>query len=225
MMYSSPTRRAGGAQAGHVGAGPGLAHAERGDAVTGDGGAQELFLLLARADVVDDRRGHVRLDQEAHGDARRVVARELLGLDDAHPEVAAAAAELLAEVRADDAAVAGPLEHLVGEQLRLLPRVGVRSELLLGEVADLLAKELVLFGEGIENHSCSPVARRREALGALNECAFIFYSVRGGVASPFPQTRKSPGSVGGQGSRARVRAASAAVGQRSMVSAPGPLSS
>ena len=65
------------------------------------------------------------------------------------PVVAAGAAVLLGVVRAEDPELARALEDLVREDLGLLPLVGVRSELLLGELADGLAKLLVLFGERV----------------------------------------------------------------------------
>ena len=56
---------------------------------------------------------------------------------------------LLGVVGAEDAELAGPLEHPVGEQLVALPLVGVGRELLLGERADRLAEPLVLFAEAL----------------------------------------------------------------------------
>ena len=60
--------------------------------------------------------------------------RQLLGLRDAEPVVAARAAVLLGVVRAEDAELTRALEDLVREELGLLPLVGVGSELLLGEL-------------------------------------------------------------------------------------------
>src|SRR5690606_18120435 len=112
------------ADARHVRARAGLAHAERGDAIAGERGPEELLLLLPRAELVDARRRHVALDEEAHRDARGLAADELFALHDAEPVVAAAAADVLRVVRARDAELAGLLEHPVGEVLVPLPLVG-----------------------------------------------------------------------------------------------------
>ena len=60
--------------------------------------------------------------------------------------VAALAAVLLGLVEAEEAELAHPLEHPVGER-RLLPLLGVRLELLDHEAADRLPQLLVLVGE------------------------------------------------------------------------------
>ena len=78
--------------AGDVAAGVGLAHAERDDLLAAERRLEELLDLLLRAEVADDRRRHVALDEEAHRHAGRTAARQLFGLGDAEPVVAARAA-------------------------------------------------------------------------------------------------------------------------------------
>src|SRR5262249_49549778 len=112
-----------------------------------DGGREELLLLLARADGVDDRRRHVGLDHERHVEPGRAGADQLLGVDDVVPVVAAAAAELLGEREAEVAEVAHALEDLAREDLGALPLVGERAELLVDELAEALAEEVVVLGE------------------------------------------------------------------------------
>ena len=97
--------------------------------------------------------------------------RELLGLRDAEPVVAAGAAVLLGVVRAEDAELAGALEDLVREELGLLPLVGVRRELLLGELADGLAELVVLLAERaghaiLRTRNIANCKTRREAIAS-----------------------------------------------------------
>ncbi len=138
-----------GADAGHVRAGAGLGHAEGCDALAAQGGHEELVLLLAGAEVVDARRRHVALDEQAHRHTRGATAGQGLALGDGEPVVAAAAAHVLGVVGPEDAELTRLLEDPVGEELVALPFVDVGGELLLGKGLDLLAKELVFFGEGV----------------------------------------------------------------------------
>jgi hypothetical protein len=66
--------------------------------------------------------------------------------------------------RPEEAELAHPVEHRVGER-RLLPLLGVRRELLLGERADRLAQLLVLVGED-EVLAGRRVVRLEDLLGA-----------------------------------------------------------
>ena len=77
-------------------------------------------------------RRHVRLHQESHGDPGRAAARELLGLGDAHPEIASATPDRFRVVRAEDAQLTGSFEHGVREEFLLLPLVDFGCELVLG---------------------------------------------------------------------------------------------
>ena len=74
-------------------------------------------------------------------------ARQLLGLRDAEPVVAARAAVLLGVVRAEDPELTRALEDLVREELGLLPLVGERSELLRRELTDGVAEVIVLLAK------------------------------------------------------------------------------
>src|SRR5258708_7735264 len=71
---------------------------------------------------------------------------QLLGEHQGRVVVAALAAVLLGLVEPEEAELAHPLEHPVGEG-RLLPLLGVGLELLDREAADRVAKLLVLVGE------------------------------------------------------------------------------
>src|SRR5258707_10625315 len=71
---------------------------------------------------------------------------QLLGEHQSRVVVAALAAVLLGLVEPEEAELAHPLEHPVGER-GLLPLLGVGLELLDREAADRVAKLLVLVGE------------------------------------------------------------------------------
>jgi hypothetical protein len=125
----------------------GLADAERDDLLAPERRLQELFDLFLGAEVADDRSRHVALHEEAHRHARGEASRQLLRLRDGEPVVTARAAVLFGVVRAEDAELARSLEHLVGEELGLLPLVGVRSELLRRELANGVAEVVVLLAK------------------------------------------------------------------------------
>jgi hypothetical protein len=77
--------------------------------------------------------------------ACRSTARVFLGLGDAEPVVAAAAAVLLGEVRPQNAKLARLLEELVREESILFPLIGVRTDLALDERTDHRSELFVLF--------------------------------------------------------------------------------
>ena len=130
-----------------VTAGVRLAHAERDDLLASERGLEELLDLLLRTEVADDRCRHVALDEEAHRHARRVPLRELFGLRDAEPVVAARSPVLLRVVGAEETELASALEDLVREDLCLLPFVGEGRELLLRELTNGVPELIVLFAE------------------------------------------------------------------------------
>jgi hypothetical protein len=137
-----------------------LAHTERRNFVATDRWRQELVLHLARAEVVDHRRRHVRLDEQAHRDARGATAGKLLGLHHAHPEVAAAASDVFGVVRTEDPELTRSLEHRVGKELFFLPLVDLGRELALRERPNLLAKNVVLLFKGLECRRHSSLVRK-----------------------------------------------------------------
>ena len=131
---------------GHVGAGVGLGDPDREDRLAGDRRHGPLLLLLLGPEREDRRHRHVGLDRDAHREAAAVGVRHLLGEHQARVVVAALAAVRLGLVEPEEAELAHPLEHPVGEG-RLLPLLGVGLELLDHEAADRLAQLLVLVGE------------------------------------------------------------------------------
>ena len=169
------------AQARDVGAGARLAHTERRDLVAGERGREELGLLFRGAEVVDARRRHVALHEQAHAHAGRADAHELFALRDAEPVIAAAAADVFGVVRPENPELARALEHPVRKELVLLPLVRVRGELLVDELTDLLAEEVVLLGErrGDGHGLCAPsrVGGLREVRAAVTEWRFMYRSV------------------------------------------------
>ena len=138
-----------------------------------------LLLLLLGPEREDRRHRHVGLDREAHRQPAAVGVDELLGEHERGVVVAALAAVLLGLVEPEEAELAHPLEHPVGER-RLLPLLGVGLELLDHEPADRVAQLLVVVGEdevlalggevGLEDvgggHRCSLLVagRRRSTL-------------------------------------------------------------
>src|SRR5919106_2289895 len=143
-----------GAVAGHVGPGARLGDAERGDPLAADRGRQEARLLLVGAEPFDRRRGdaHVGADPGRH--TARPAARQLLAQHGVVEMVAAAAAVLARVLEPEEAELAHPREHLVGEPALPLPLAGVRPELLGDEPPDLAAQRLVALGEGRGRGRC-----------------------------------------------------------------------
>ena len=109
-------------------------------------GAAHSLLLLLGAERQDRRHRHVGLDGDPHRQPAAVGVHDLLGQHQRGVVVAALAAVLLGLVEAEEAELAHPLEHPVGER-GLLPLLGVGLELLDHEPADRLAQLLVLVGE------------------------------------------------------------------------------
>ena len=89
-------------------------------------------------------RPDARLERDGH---RVVDPGQLLDRDAEHREVAAAAAVLLGERDAEQPEVAHAAHDVDREVVVAVPRLGVRRDLALGEVADDLAERVVLFGE------------------------------------------------------------------------------
>src|SRR5919106_2606936 len=137
-----------GADAGHVGPRAPLGDAERGDPLAADRGRQEARLLLVGAEPFDRRRGdaHVGADPGRH--TARPAARQLLAQHGVVEMVAAAAAVLARVLEPEEAQLAHPREHLVGEPALPLPLADVRPELLGDEAPDLAAQLRVALAKG-----------------------------------------------------------------------------
>ena len=105
-----------------------------------------MLLLLLGAEGQDRRHRHIGLHRQPHGQTAAVRVDDLLGQHQARVVVAALTAVLLGLVQPEEAELAHPLEHPVGER-RLLPLLGVGLELLDHEAPDRLAELLVLVGE------------------------------------------------------------------------------
>src|SRR5262249_24713925 len=133
---------------GDVGAAADLADRDRRDHVAGDRGRQELGAQLVGAPARQGRGRHVGLHADRH--AERAAARGAELLDDHRlvRVVEAHAAELLGLVDAEQAERAHLLEDVVQRhEAGVLPRLGVRVDLLVEEVADRAAQLVVLFGQ------------------------------------------------------------------------------
>jgi hypothetical protein len=135
-----------GLDARHVGAGVGLGDTETEDLLALDRRHDPFLLLLLGAEGEDRRHRHVGVDGDAHAHPAGVGVADLLGEHDRGVVVAALASVLLGLVEAQEAQLAHPREHPVGER-RLLPLLGVGSQLLGREGANRLTKLLVLVGE------------------------------------------------------------------------------
>ena len=146
VVVAGPAR--GRAEVGHVAAGVGLGDAQGGDLLSRQGGDEELLLLLFGADFGDDRRRHLRLDQESHVDAGVLAPDQLLGEDHHEPVIPAGPTDALRVVDPESADLGQPAEHFAGKDARLVPLQGVRRELSLDVLAKRPAEELVLRGEG-----------------------------------------------------------------------------
>ena len=107
---------------------------------------QVALLLLLGAEQVDRGQDHVGLDREAHVEAARARVAHALGADQRVVVVAALAAVLLREAEAEEAELAGAVQHLVRPE-GLLPLVAVGVELLLHPGLHRLAQVLVLLRE------------------------------------------------------------------------------
>ncbi len=107
---------------------------------------QVALLQLLGAEQLDRRQDHVGVDDEAHVEAARAGVAHALGADQRVVVVAALAAVLLREAEAEEAELAGALQHLARPG-GLLPLVAVGPELLLHPGLHRLAQVFVLLRE------------------------------------------------------------------------------
>src|SRR6185295_15711762 len=151
-----PVAPGGGAQAGHIGAGVGLGDAQGADLLALDGGGEEAALLVVAAEQVHGAGGDDELGGQAGGDAPGAAAAQLLEEDGLEEEAGVAAAPDLRVLQAQEAQLAEAEVELAGELAGLLPRAGVRAQLLVHDGPDRAAERLVLFAvqpEAVE-HVC-----------------------------------------------------------------------
>ena len=126
---------------------------------------QPRLLLRLGAEPVD------RVGAEAHprleGDRHRVVdPRQLLDRDAQHREVAAAPAVLLRERDAEQPEVAHRPHDVDREVVVAVPRLRVRRDLALGELAHDPAQRVVLLGE-LHVHGCDGLPGARNGGGRV----------------------------------------------------------
>ena len=150
----------GGAGAAGVAAGVGLGQAEAPERAAGAEVGQPLLALRLGAEPEDRRCAQPdgRLQRDGH---RLVDPGELLDGDAQGGQVGAAAPVLLGEGDAEQAQVAHLAHGVDGERVVAVPRLGVRCDLALGEVANDLAERLLLRGE-LHVHPPEVTRRRSE---------------------------------------------------------------
>jgi hypothetical protein len=158
-----------GREAGGVGAGVRLGDRVGADDLPGDAARQVLLALRVGAELVDREGGEVGVGVHRGGDPGAHL-RHLLDEDALGDLVGADAAVLLREHDAEQAELTEHREDLDGELLLALRLLDQREDLPLGELADHLAKVLLLLREGVAQHAApsgrgggfpSPPARRR----------------------------------------------------------------
>ena len=134
-----------GLDVGHVGAGVGLGHRDRGDHVTGDGRRQVVALELVGAEAGQGGRGHVGLHADGQRHAAAGGAADFLGDDQAVGIIQTHAAVFLGLGDAQQAQVAHLLEHVVDrETSRRFPLRHERVHLFLDKITHRAA-QLFMF--------------------------------------------------------------------------------
>ena len=137
-----------GADASQVGAGLRLGHGDCGDLLTGAQRLEEALLLLVISEALQVWDDQVVDGLDAHDDGAGVRLSELLGQHGVETVVVhSAAAPLLFDLHAQQAHVAGLLEHLAVNVALVVPALHVRADFGLHEATDGLAEHLVLFVE------------------------------------------------------------------------------
>jgi hypothetical protein len=139
-----------------VGSRAGLGEPEGGELLPGSEVGKPFPLLLLGAEEVDRHRpeGRVRRDRDRDG---RVDSRQLLDRDRVRDRVAAAAAVLLRNRHPHKTEPRELGDEVVREAVLAIELLGDRRDLLLREVPDRAADELLLFGQ-VEVHALSLVA-------------------------------------------------------------------
>ncbi len=123
------------------------------------------MLLLLRAEGEDGRRSHADLHGDPGIDAVRAAAPQLLHQDDIGEVVPSPASVLFREMQAQEPQLAHPLKDAVREETGLLPFVRVGRELLIDEIPDALAQQVVLLREKEVRHTLIPFPSRAKTVG------------------------------------------------------------
>ena len=137
----------GGAHGGQVRAGVGLGHGHGGDLAAGGDVRHPALELLARAGVIEVRRGHVGVHQHGDGEAAVGGAAELLRQHGVGERIEARAAELGRIAHAEQAERAHLAQGLARHVALLLPGIGERHHAIGDEAPDRVAQHRVLFAE------------------------------------------------------------------------------
>ena len=112
-----------------VGAGVGLGQRDRADLLAADRRREVALLQLVGPELGERRRAHVGLHRDRHRDRAGAAPGQLLDEEEARGEVAVGAAPGGGVVEAEEAELAAPAEHRVGEEAGRLPLVDVRADL------------------------------------------------------------------------------------------------
>ena len=113
----------------------------------GHSGAQEFFLLLARAELLEHRQGDFRLHHQRHVDAAAIGIGHGFQVGRGGPPIQAQAAPFRIDTDAEQSQVRGLLEKLSREDAGVVPLFGVRRDLFAAEPFHGLADHFVFFGE------------------------------------------------------------------------------
>src|SRR5207249_6622133 len=91
--------------------------------------------------------GHVGVDQDAHRQAQRPAATQLLTEGNGHPDVTVAAAVLLRVADAEKSQLAHTFVERLGKQPVVLPLIDIGGYFFVDETPHLLAESLVFLRE------------------------------------------------------------------------------
>ena len=157
LIVHSPSRQLGArARRGGVGSGSRLGEAEGGQLLPGGEVGEPGPLLVFVAEEEDRHRPERAVRRDRDRD-RRIDSRQLLDRDRVGERVGAAAAVLLGDGHAHQPELRQLRDEVVGKAVLPVELLGDRGDLLLGEVADRAADELLLLGE-VEVHAESRCA-------------------------------------------------------------------
>ena len=163
LIVHSPSRQLGArARGGGVGSGSRLGQAEGGQLLPGGEVGEPVPLLVLGAEEEDRHRPERAVRRDRDRD-RRIDSRQLLDRDRVRDRVGAAAAVLLGNGHAHQPELGQLRDEVVGEAVLPVELLGDRGDLLLGEVPDRAADELLLLRQvevHAESRSASSTIRR-----------------------------------------------------------------
>jgi hypothetical protein len=99
--------------------------------------------------LIEIGRGHVRMHQDAHGQAAGAAPSQLLAEDDGAPDIGAGAAVLFVVADPQKAQFTHSSVDVFGEDAGGFPLVHVGVEFLFDEASDSLAEDTMLFRERV----------------------------------------------------------------------------